>query len=93
MYSADRQIRHTLEASVGVANAFVLLSIVANALGEYHGLIMFPSEYRELVPNPEPHGEAGLRADSSAFKPPDVKMFTPSGRFEVGHKICMSMTS
>ncbi|KAK1920788.1 ubiquitin-conjugating enzyme/RWD-like protein [Papiliotrema laurentii] len=27
------------------------------------------------------------------FKPPDVKMFTPSGRFEVGHKICMSMTS
>ncbi|RSH94984.1 Ubiquitin-conjugating enzyme E2 6 [Saitozyma podzolica] len=27
------------------------------------------------------------------FKPPDVKMFTPSGRFEIGHKICMSMTS
>ncbi|WVQ81197.1 hypothetical protein IAT38_003319 [Cryptococcus sp. DSM 104549] len=27
------------------------------------------------------------------FKPPDVKLFTPSGRFEVGHKICMSMTS
>ncbi|WVQ63639.1 uncharacterized protein L199_001792 [Kwoniella botswanensis] len=27
------------------------------------------------------------------FKPPDVKMFTPSGRFETGHKICMSMTS
>ncbi|KAL1411133.1 Ubiquitin-conjugating enzyme E2 6 [Vanrija albida] len=27
------------------------------------------------------------------FKPPDVKMFTPSGRFEPGVKICMSMTS
>nr|ODO03840.1 ubiquitin-conjugating enzyme E2 J2 [Cryptococcus depauperatus CBS 7855] len=27
------------------------------------------------------------------FKPPDVKLFTPSGRFEIGHKICMSMTS
>ncbi|ODN76908.1 hypothetical protein L202_05484 [Cryptococcus amylolentus CBS 6039] len=27
------------------------------------------------------------------FKPPDVKFFTPSGRFEIGHKICMSMTS
>ncbi|ORX39384.1 ubiquitin-conjugating enzyme/RWD-like protein [Kockovaella imperatae] len=27
------------------------------------------------------------------FKPPDVKLFTPSGRFDPGHKICMSMTS
>ncbi|RXK39012.1 ubiquitin-conjugating enzyme E2 J2 [Tremella mesenterica] len=27
------------------------------------------------------------------FKPPDVKLFTPSGRFETGVKICMSMTS
>lgn len=27
------------------------------------------------------------------FKPPDVKFFTPSGRFSPGHKICMSMTS
>jgi ubiquitin-conjugating enzyme E2 J2 len=27
------------------------------------------------------------------FKPPDVKMFTPTGRFECGAKICMSMTS
>lgn len=27
------------------------------------------------------------------FKPPDVKFFTPSGRFEPGVKICMSMTS
>ncbi|KAI5453796.1 Ubiquitin-conjugating enzyme E2 6 [Naganishia albida] len=41
--------------------------------GEYHGLIMFPSEY--------------------PFKPPDIKLFTPSGRFETGIKICMSMTS
>lgn len=35
----------------------------------------------------------GSPADGAAFKPPDVKLFTPSGRFEVGHKICMSMTS
>jgi ubiquitin-conjugating enzyme E2 J2 len=41
--------------------------------GEYHGLLMFPSEY--------------------PFKPPDIKMFTPSGRFDPGVKICMSMTS
>ncbi|KAJ9117752.1 hypothetical protein QFC20_000030 [Naganishia adeliensis] len=41
--------------------------------GEYHGLIMFPSEY--------------------PFKPPDIKLFTPSGRFETSTKICMSMTS
>ncbi|GHJ83847.1 hypothetical protein NliqN6_0249 [Naganishia liquefaciens] len=41
--------------------------------GEYHGLIMFPSEY--------------------PFKPPDIKLFTPSGRFETNTKICMSMTS
>ncbi|KAJ9103800.1 hypothetical protein QFC21_002262 [Naganishia friedmannii] len=27
------------------------------------------------------------------FKPPDIKLFTPSGRFETNIKICMSMTS
>lgn len=41
--------------------------------GEYHGLLMFPSDY--------------------PFKPPDIKMFTPSGRFEPGINICMTMTS
>jgi ubiquitin-conjugating enzyme E2 J2 len=56
--------------------------------GEYHGLIWFPSDYRE---------QANMRVwrvtYRPAFKPPDVKMFTPSGRFDPGVKICMSMTS
>jgi len=40
--------------------------------GEYHGMIMFPSEY--------------------PFKPPGIKMLTPSGRFTPNHKICFSMS-
>jgi len=40
--------------------------------GEYHGVIMFPSEY--------------------PFKPPGIKMITPSGRFTPNHKICFSMS-
>lgn len=40
--------------------------------GEYHGMIMFPSEY--------------------PFKPPGIKMFTPSGRFIPDKKICFSMS-
>jgi len=40
--------------------------------GEYHGLIMFPSEY--------------------PFKPPGIKMLTPSGRFQPDKKICFSMS-
>jgi len=44
----------------------------AYADGEYHGMIMFPSEY--------------------PFKPPGIKMITPSGRFTPNHKICFSMS-
>lgn len=40
--------------------------------GEYHGMIMFPSEY--------------------PFKPPGIKMLTPSGRFQPDKKICFSMS-
>jgi ubiquitin-conjugating enzyme E2 J2 len=40
--------------------------------GEYHGLLMFPSEY--------------------PFKPPGIKMLTPSGRFQPDKKICFSMS-
>ena len=40
--------------------------------GEYHGKLMFPSEY--------PHA------------PPSIYMFTPSGRFETGVRICTSMS-
>jgi len=40
--------------------------------GEYHGVIMFPSEY--------------------PFKPPGIKMLTPSGRFAPDKKICFSMS-
>jgi len=40
--------------------------------GEYHGVIMFPSEY--------------------PFKPPGIKMLTPSGRFQPDKKICFSMS-
>jgi len=40
--------------------------------GEYHGVIMFPSEY--------------------PFKPPGIKMLTPSGRFQPNKKICFSMS-
>ncbi|KAF5360074.1 hypothetical protein D9758_007554 [Tetrapyrgos nigripes] len=40
--------------------------------GEYHGLLMFPSEY--------------------PFKPPGIKMLTPSGRFSPDRKICFSMS-
>ncbi|EJT52785.1 hypothetical protein A1Q2_04850 [Trichosporon asahii var. asahii CBS 8904] len=54
--------------------------------GEYHGLIWFPPDYREFW-------WSFILTDGPAFKPPDVKMFTPSGRFEPGVKICMSMTS
>ncbi|EIN09465.1 UBC-like protein [Punctularia strigosozonata HHB-11173 SS5] len=40
--------------------------------GEYHGMLMFPSEY--------------------PFKPPGIKMLTPSGRFQPDKKICFSMS-
>lgn len=40
--------------------------------GEYHGVLLFPSEY--------------------PFKPPGIKMFTPSGRFQSDKKICFSMS-
>jgi len=40
--------------------------------GEYHGILLFPSEY--------------------PFKPPGIKMFTPSGRFQPDKKICFSMS-
>lgn len=40
--------------------------------GEYHGVLLFPSEY--------------------PFKPPGIKMFTPSGRFHPDRKICFSMS-
>jgi len=40
--------------------------------GEYHGVILFPSEY--------------------PFKPPGIKMITPSGRFQPDKKICFSMS-
>ncbi|KAI0358303.1 UBC-like protein [Trametes cingulata] len=40
--------------------------------GEYHGVLLFPSEY--------------------PFKPPGIKMFTPSGRFQPDKKICFSMS-
>lgn len=40
--------------------------------GEYHGVLLFPSEY--------------------PFKPPGIKMFTPSGRFQQNKKICFSMS-
>jgi len=40
--------------------------------GEYHGVLLFPSEY--------------------PFKPPGIKMFTPSGRFQPDRKICFSMS-
>ncbi|KAG7093361.1 hypothetical protein E1B28_007043 [Marasmius oreades] len=42
------------------------------ASGEYHGVLLFPSEY--------------------PFKPPGIKMFTPSGRFHPDKKICFSMS-
>ncbi|KAF8649485.1 hypothetical protein AX16_005773 [Volvariella volvacea WC 439] len=40
--------------------------------GEYHGILLFPSEY--------------------PFKPPGIKMLTPSGRFQPDKKICFSMS-
>jgi len=40
--------------------------------GEYHGQLLFPSEY--------------------PFKPPGIKMLTPSGRFQPDKKICFSMS-
>ncbi|KAG6811074.1 hypothetical protein H0H92_009102 [Tricholoma furcatifolium] len=40
--------------------------------GEYHGVLLFPSEY--------------------PFKPPGIKMYTPSGRFHPDRKICFSMS-
>jgi len=42
------------------------------ANGEYHGVLLFPSEY--------------------PFKPPGIKMLTPSGRFQPNKKICFSMS-
>lgn len=40
--------------------------------GEFHGVLLFPSEY--------------------PFKPPGIKMYTPSGRFQQDKKICFSMS-
>lgn len=40
--------------------------------GEFHGVLLFPSEY--------------------PFKPPGIKMYTPSGRFQPDKKICFSMS-
>ncbi|KAG7530584.1 hypothetical protein FFLO_04947 [Filobasidium floriforme] len=40
----------------------------------------------------EYHGVINFPSDYP-FKPPDIKFFTPSGRFAPNQKICMSMTS
>ncbi|KAF8511818.1 UBC-like protein [Hysterangium stoloniferum] len=40
--------------------------------GEYHGVLLFPSEY--------------------PFRPPGIKMLTPSGRFQPDKRICFSMS-
>ncbi|ORX93382.1 UBC-like protein [Basidiobolus meristosporus CBS 931.73] len=40
--------------------------------GQYHGKVIFPSEY--------------------PFKPPSIRMITPSGRFKPNARICMSMS-
>ncbi|ODV84749.1 hypothetical protein CANARDRAFT_185809, partial [[Candida] arabinofermentans NRRL YB-2248] len=40
--------------------------------GQYHGIIMFPTEY--------------------PFRPPSIKMLTPSGRFQTNTRICLSMS-
>ncbi|RHZ87748.1 hypothetical protein Glove_30g65 [Diversispora epigaea] len=40
--------------------------------GEYHGTLMFPSEY--------------------PFKPPSIRMTTPSGRFQPDARLCLSMS-
>ncbi|KAK9700862.1 Ubiquitin-conjugating enzyme E2 6 [Basidiobolus ranarum] len=40
--------------------------------GQYHGKVIFPSEY--------------------PFKPPSIRMTTPSGRFKPDARICMSMS-
>ncbi|KAK9767374.1 Ubiquitin-conjugating enzyme E2 6 [Basidiobolus ranarum] len=40
--------------------------------GQYHGKVIFPSEY--------------------PFKPPSIRMITPSGRFKPNARICLSMS-
>ncbi|CAD6567181.1 MAG: Ubiquitin-conjugating enzyme E2 6 [Tremellales sp. Tagirdzhanova-0007] len=57
---------------------------------DWHFIIRGPPD--SLYAGGEYHGLIWFPSDYP-FKPPDVKMFTPSGRFETGHKICMSMTS
>ncbi|KAI9016091.1 ubiquitin-conjugating enzyme/RWD-like protein [Hyaloraphidium curvatum] len=40
--------------------------------GEYHGKLIFPSDY--------------------PFKPPAIKMLTPSGRFQIDFRLCLTMS-
>ncbi|ORY28807.1 ubiquitin-conjugating enzyme/RWD-like protein [Naematelia encephala] len=57
---------------------------------DWHFIIRGPPD--SVYAGGEYHGLIWFPSDYP-FKPPDVKMFTPSGRFETGSKICMSMTS
>jgi ubiquitin-conjugating enzyme E2 J2 len=76
---------------------FVLLVLTITLLwsmagGWYHGVLRFPSEYPMKVRLPR--CSLWFAADCRCLpeQPPAVLMLTPSGRFEINKKICMSMS-
>jgi ubiquitin-protein ligase len=75
---------------------FVLLGPVDSpfAGGFYHGVVEFPVEYPFKVSvSCWVAARARFHTVLKFLQPPQIKMFTPSGRFEVNKPLCLTMTN
>jgi hypothetical protein len=57
--------------------------------GEYHGVLLFPSEYPFKPPGIKVLFKSGLIPNLNSLR---YQMLTPSGRFQPSKKICFSMS-
>lgn len=60
--------------------------------GEYHGVLLFPSEYPFKPPGIKVRSPSCAACDRLLTKALFDQMYTPSGRFQPDKKICFSMS-
>ena len=71
---------------------FFLLSLLDDNLFELHFTLFFPLSSSSDFAGGRYHGRMFLPTEYP-FKAPDIMFYTPNGRFEVGKKICLSVTA